>query len=202
MSFGRKTVEVLSVDVNISPWFGAAYAGVALGVAVSTMRKMVGRPVLSSRGGLMKLLRSLALLVILAAVTGCNNTTAVVASSYELTAVDGRALPISSSWVDGGSTLLSGSLTLGSDGQAQRIDRFQDWSANGGGMIYEVVKQLSGPYTIASDKITARWTNLNLCNCPPNVPNDVGVIEDSRLTLTADVAARSSSVYTYRRVSN
>lgn len=150
----------------------------------------------------LQLSRSTPLLVILAAAIGCNDTAAPAASSYVLTAVDGRALPVTSGGTDGAVTLLSGWLILESSGQALRIVRYRDFSANGGGMTFEREQQLSGPYTITNDKITARWTSQGQCGTGPCLPNDVGSVGESTLTLTADVGGRSSPVYTYRLVSN
>ena len=103
-------------------------------------------------------------------------------------------------YLAGLSTLLSGWLILDSDGHAQRIDRYRDFSANGGGMTFERIQQLSGPYTIANDNITARWTSQGECGSLPCLPNDVGGVSDSTLTLTADFGARTNPVYTYRLV--
>jgi hypothetical protein len=59
-------------------------------------------------------------------------------------------------------------------------------------------QQLSGPYTIANDSISVRWTSQGQCGPGPCLPNDIGVVSDSIVTLTADFGARTSPVFTYR----
>jgi hypothetical protein len=147
----------------------------------------------------MQLSRLTVVLLIFAATSACHDSTAPSAPSYVLTAVDGHSLPVISWGIDGSSTLLSGTLVLDSGGHALRIDYYRDYSANGGGITFGN-QQLSGPYTIASDSITVRWTSQGVCGSGPCLPNDVGVFSDSTVTLTADFGARTSSVYSYRVV--
>ncbi len=148
----------------------------------------------------MQLSRLTVVLLIFAATSACHNSTAPSGPSYVLTAVDGRSLPILSQGIDGSSTLLSGTLVLESGGRALRIDHYHDYSANGGGMTFERDQQLSGPYTIANNTITVRWTSQGQCGSGPCLPNDIGAFSDSTLTLTADFGARTSPVYAYRFV--
>ena len=136
-------------------------------------------------------------LLTLAAASACHDTSAPSAPFYVLVAVDGHPLPIVSNGIDVSSTLLSGGLILDPVGHALRIDHYRDFSANGG-MTFNRDQQLSGPYTIANDSITVRWTSQGQCGPGPCLPNDVGVVSDSSVTLTADFGARTSPVYTYR----
>src|SRR6266550_8700338 len=146
----------------------------------------------------MRLSRLTAMLLIFAAASACTDFTAL-SPSYVLTAVDGHSLPVISVGIDGSSTLLSGTLVLDRVGHALRVDHYHDYSANGG-MTFERNEQLSGPYTIANDRINVRWTSQGQCGPGPCLPNDVGVFSGSIVTLTADFGARTSPVYTYRLV--
>ena len=137
-------------------------------------------------------------LLTLAAASACHDTSAPSVPFYVLIAVDGHALPVVSNGIDGSSTLLSGTLLLDPVGHALRIDHYRDFSANGGGMTLNRDEQLSGPYTIANDSISVRWTSQGQCGPGPCLPNDIGVASDSIVTLTADFDARTSPVYTYR----
>jgi hypothetical protein len=137
-------------------------------------------------------------LLTLAAASACHDTSAPFAPLYALTAVDGHSLPVVSNGVDGSSTLLSGTLVLDPIGHALRVDHYRDFSANGGGMTFIRDQQLNGPYTIANDSITVRWTSQGQCGPGPCLPNDIGVVSDSIVTLTADFGARTSPVFTYR----
>ena len=148
----------------------------------------------------MQLSRLTVALLIFSATSACHDSTAPSGPSYVLTAVDGRPLPFLSQGVDGSSTLLSGMLVLESAGRAVRIDHYRDYSANGGGMTFERDQVLSGPYTIANNAITVRWTSQGQCGSGPCLPNDIGAFSDSTLTLTADFGARTSPVYAYRFV--
>ncbi|MGZ3331427.1 MAG: hypothetical protein ACXU9O_09960 [Gemmatimonadaceae bacterium] len=146
----------------------------------------------------MQLSRLTAGLLVLAVASACHDTSAPFAPFYALVAVDGHALPVSYYGLDGGSTLLSGTLVLDPVGHALRIDHYRDFSANGGGMISNRDEKLSGPYTIANDSITVQWTSQGQCGPGPCLPNDIGAVSDSIVTLTADFGARTSPVYTYR----
>jgi hypothetical protein len=146
----------------------------------------------------MQLSRLIVGLLTLAAAAGCHDTSAPFAPIYVLTAVDGHSLPIVSNGIDVSSTLLSGTLVLDPFGHALRIDHYRDFSANGGGMTFIRDQQLSGPYTIANDSISVRWTSQGQCGPGPCLPNDIGVVSDSIVTLTADFGARTSPVFTYR----
>jgi hypothetical protein len=146
----------------------------------------------------MQLSRLTVVLLIFAATSACRDSTAPSAR-YVLTAVDGHSLPVISWGIDVSATLLSGTLVLDGGGHALRIDHYRNYSANNG-TTFEGDQQLSGPYTIANDSITARWTSQGQCGSGPCLPNDVGVFSDSTVTLTADFGARTSPVYTYRVV--
>lgn len=145
-----------------------------------------------------QLSRLIAVLLVFAGASACHETTAPFGPFYVLTAVDGHSLPITSGGLDGSSTLLSGTLILDTDGHAIRRDHYRDYSANGGGMTFERNQQLSGPYAIANNSITVRWTSQGQCGSGPCLPNDVGAFSDSTVTLTADFGARTSPVYSYR----
>jgi hypothetical protein len=148
----------------------------------------------------MQLSRLTAGLLILVAASACHDTSAPFAPLYVLVAVDGHSLPVVSNGVDVSSTLLSGTLVLDPSGRALRIDHYRDFSANFGGMTSNRDQQLSGPYTIANDSISVQWTSQGQCGPGPCLPNDIGVVSDSIVTLTADFGARTSPVYGYRLV--
>jgi hypothetical protein len=137
-------------------------------------------------------------LLTLAAASACHDTSAPFAPLYVLIAVDGHSLPVVSNGVDVSSTLLSGTLVLDPAGHALRIDHYREFSANFGGMTSNTDEKLSGPYTIANDSISVRWTSQGQCGPGPCLPNDIGLVSDSVVTLTADFGARTAPVYTYR----
>jgi hypothetical protein len=145
----------------------------------------------------MRLSRVTAGLLTLAAASACHDTSAPFAPFYVLVAVDGHSLPVVYNGIDVSSTLLSGTLVLDPSGRALRVDHYRDFSANGG-MTFMRDEQLSGPYTIANDSISVRWTSQGQCGPGPCLPNDIGVASDSIVTLTADFGSRTSPVYTYR----
>jgi hypothetical protein len=147
----------------------------------------------------MQLSRLTVAFLTLAAASACHDASAPSGPVYVLIAVDGHSLPVVSNGIDGSSTLLSGTLVLDPIGHALRIDHYRDFSANGGG-TFKRDEQLSGPYTIANDSISVRWTSQGQCGSGPCLPNDVGAFSDSTLTLTADFGARTSPVYTYHLV--
>jgi hypothetical protein len=148
----------------------------------------------------MQLSRLIAGILALAAASACHDTSAPFAPLYVLVAVDGHSLPVVSNGVDVSSTLLSGTLVLDPIGHALRIDHYRDFSANFGGMTFNREQQLSGPYTIANDSISVQWTSQGQCGTGPCLPNDIGIVSDSVVTLTADFGARTSPVYSYRLV--
>ena len=150
----------------------------------------------------MQLSRLRVVFLIFVAASACHDFSAPFGPSYVLTAVDGHSLPVVFSGIDGSSTLLSGRLFLDGVGHAIRIDHYRDYSANFGGSTFQRNQQLNGPYTIANDSITVRWTSQGQCGPGPCLPNDVGVFSDSTITLTADFGTRTSPVYTYRFVRN
>jgi hypothetical protein len=144
----------------------------------------------------MRLSRLAAVLIASVALSACHDSTAPILRTYALTEIDGHLLPVTFMGIDGGSTVLSGTLYLEGAGHALRVDHYHDYSANTG-KTYDRTERLHDDYRISNDSITVGSFGTCTSSCRWN---EIGAFSDSLLTLTIDVIPRTRPVYTYRLV--
>ena len=128
-------------------------------------------------------------------VAGCSDSTGPTAADYTLVAIDGHPLPATFGYIDGSSTVESGSLHLDGDGYAIRILRVSE-----SGMITlpehtEVTyhRTLVEPPAIRLVPLTCS----DVC-----VVEETGQISGSTITLTLNQPLGLGSVYTYQLASS
>lgn len=144
----------------------------------------------------MQLFRLTAVILVVAGISGCRDSTAPAIRTYNLIEIDGQPLPVTFMGVDAGSTIISGTLYLNDAGRALRVDHYRDYSANFGGMTSERTEKLHDDYRIANDSIIVG----SFGPCTTRCVNEVGAFSESGLTLTFDVLPRDRPVYRYRLV--
>jgi hypothetical protein len=145
----------------------------------------------------MHLSRLTAVLIASVAVSACHDSTAPIFRTYALTEIDGQPLPVVFMGIDGGTTVLSGTLYLNEASRVMRVNHYRDYSANFGGGAWERSEKLQDDYRISNDSITVGSFGTCTSSCRGN---EIGVFSDSVLTLTFDAMPRTRPVYTYQAV--
>jgi hypothetical protein len=142
----------------------------------------------------MKRLASLAALALSAVVVaGCSDSTGATGTDYTLVALDGHPVPVSFSYIDGSTTVESGTLHLDSDGYAIRILRISE-----SGMI---TRPEHAEVTYNRALIEPSEFRLIPLSCDVCAVEAIGQISGPTITLTLTHPA-NAAVYTYQLTSS
>jgi hypothetical protein len=143
----------------------------------------------------MKFFRVLSVLSLAAAMAGCRDTLASALRVYELVAVNGHPLPVTTNGIDDSFTLLAGKLYL-ADANAivEERNRYSSAMSEPAG-----VESLSRQYfdlRIRNDTIAIGQFGCTV-SCNPNL---VGLYREEGFTLAPDTPEASGQAYTYRLI--
>jgi hypothetical protein len=143
----------------------------------------------------MKRVRLIAVLLASTALTGCERSTGPRLIVYQLTAIDGKPLPVTLLGVDERTTVLSGKLFLDGANHVLRVNDYLAYSFNNG-QANKYTNRWGNEYRIQNDTISVG----SFSPCPSDCTvNEVGPFSDSEFNLTLDLAPHDFPVYTYRR---
>lgn len=142
----------------------------------------------------MRLIRQTGFLLLVASIVACHDSTgpATIAARFDLTDIDGRALPTYPAATPGLTpTILSGIVILNDDGTAEIDEHRTDWDGTD--------RLFSSPYTykITDGKITFSFS------CPPNadcISPPEGTLFGSRLSLVMGHVNTDPITYNYRLI--
>jgi hypothetical protein len=139
----------------------------------------------------MKQIWSVSLLVLTAIVlAGCSDSTGPADSIYTLVAIDGHPLPVSSNYVDGSTTVVSGSLDLDGDGYAVQVLRISE-----SGMVTRPEHSEVTYHRTLTEPPELRLIPITCGN--PCAVEAIGQISGSTITLSL-TQPYNGTVYTYQ----
>jgi hypothetical protein len=143
----------------------------------------------------MKSIRVVSALLLGAAAAGCKDTVSAPLRVYELVAVNGQPLPVTSNGIDDSFTLLAGKLYIG-DATAivEQHNRYS--SAMIQPTVSEAISRQYYDLRIRNDTIA-----IGQFGCTVDCPVDnVGIFREEGFTLKPDTPSPTGPEYTYRLI--